>query len=409
MKTDDSTNGAHQTAGQSTTAVHAGSLRPVPGDPVVSPVYQAATFFTDAEPAGDVRYTRYGTNPNHQIVAQKICALENAEDAIVLGSGNAAASLAMLAIAGAGDHIVAAKELYGGTLRVMNRELPRLGIETTYVARGDDFAAAIRPNTRLIWLELPVNPTLRIPDIRPIAALARERKIPLVVDATFATPINFRALDHGATIVIHSATKYLAGHSDVTAGVVAGNAEIVHEVKEKLKSFGPVLDPHATWLLERGIKTLAVRMARHNANGIAVASWLQRHPAVADVHYPGLQTHPDHEVARQLLSGFGGMVSLVVKGGDEAALRVVNRLRTMCVAPSLGGVETLVSMPRYTSHAALTREERNELGIADGFIRLSLGIEDAADLIADLGQALAPETAAEKTARRNAEPVAASS
>jgi cystathionine beta-lyase/cystathionine gamma-synthase len=381
------------TAGQSTAAVHAGSLRHEPGEPVVTPIYQAATFFSDAEPAGEVRYTRYGTNPNHLIVAQKICALEHAEDAIVLASGNAAASLAMLAIAGAGDHIVAAKELYGGTLRVMHRELPRLGIETTHVARGEDFAAAIRPNTKLIWIEVPVNPTLRIPDIRPIAELAKQRNIPLVVDATFATPINFRALDHGATIVIHSATKYLGGHSDVTAGVVAGRADIVHEVKEKLKSFGPVLDPHATWLLERGIKTLAVRMARHNANGIAVAAWLSRHPAVVDVHYPGLATHPDHEVARELLDGFGGMVSFVVAGGDEAALRVVNRLRTMSVAPSLGGVETLVSMPLYTSHAALTREERNDLGIADGFIRVSLGIEDASDLVADLDQALAPEIA----------------
>ena len=378
-------------SGQSTTSVHAGSLRPEAGEPVVSPVYQAATFFTDAEPVGDVRYTRYGTNPNHLIVAEKLCALEHAEDAIVLGSGNAAAALAMLSLVGSGDHIVAAKELYGGTLRIMNRELPRLGVETTYVPRGDDFGAAIRPNTRVIWIELPVNPTLRIPDIRPIARLAKERDIPLVVDATFATPINFRALDHGATLVIHSATKYLSGHSDVTAGVVAGRRDLVKEVKEKLKSFGPVLDPHATWLLERGIKTLAVRMARHNANGLEVANWLARHPAAADVHYPGLPTHPDHAIAKELLNGFGGMVSLVVKGGDDAALRVVNRLRTMCVAPSLGGVETLVSMPLYTSHAALTRDERNALGIADGFIRISLGIEDARDLIADLEQALAPD------------------
>jgi cystathionine beta-lyase/cystathionine gamma-synthase len=374
--------------GQSTTAVHAGSVHPAAGEPVVSPVYQTSTFFTDAEPVGDVRYTRYGTNPNHQIVAQKIAALEHAEDAIVLASGNAAAALAMLTVCGSGDHMVAAKELYGGTLRLIHRELPRLGIETTLVARGDDFENAIRPNTKAIWLELPVNPTLRIPDIRPIAKLAQSRNIPLIVDTTFATPINFRALDHGASLIMHSATKYFGGHSDLTAGVVAGRKDLVAEVKEKLKSFGPVLDPHATWLLERGLKTLAVRMARHNANGLAVAQWLEKHPNVAEVHYPGLASHPDHAVASELLHGFGGMVSLVVKGGDDAALRVVNRLRMMCVAPSLGGVETLVSMPLYTSHAALSRQERNALGIADGFIRISLGIEDPEDLIADLDHAL---------------------
>jgi cystathionine beta-lyase/cystathionine gamma-synthase len=399
MKADDRKNSsahAHLAdAGQSSTAVHAGSLRPEAGEPVVSPVYQAATFFTDAEPAGEVRYTRYGTNPTHLIVAQKICALEHAEDAIVLGSGNAAAGLLMLALCGAGDHIVAAKELYGGTLRILHRELSRLGIETTHVARGESYADAIRPNTKAIWLELPVNPTMRIPDIRPIAKLARERSIPLIVDATFATPINFRPLEHGADIVMHSATKYLGGHSDVTAGVVAGRKDIVAEVKEKLKSFGPVLDPHATWLLERGIKTLSVRMQRHNSNGLAVANWLTRHPAVLDVHYPGLATHPDHDVASELLDGFGGMVSLVVRGGDDAALRVVNRLKMMCVAPSLGGVETLVSMPRFTSHAALTSEQRNDLGIADGFIRISLGIEDPQDLIRDLQQALEDEIPAD--------------
>ncbi|MEO5509091.1 MAG: aminotransferase class I/II-fold pyridoxal phosphate-dependent enzyme [Longimicrobiales bacterium] len=382
---------ASGSTGPSTRAVHAGSEHAAPGQPVVTPIYQAATFFTDAEPVGDVRYTRYGTNPNHLVLAEKICALENAEAAIVLASGNAAAALAMLTVAGAGDHIVAAAELYGGTLRIMNRELPRLGVETTFVQRGGDFSSAIRPSTKAIWLEVPVNPTLRIPDIRPIAALARERGIPLIVDATFATPINFRPLEHGAALVIHSATKYLGGHSDVTAGVVAGRKDLVAEVREKLKSFGPVLDPHATWLLERGIKTLSVRMERHNANGMAVARWLSTSPAVEVVHYPGLPSHPDHAIASELLDGFGGMVSLVVRGGDEAALRVVNRLRMMCVAPSLGGVETLVSMPIFTSHAALTRAQRNELGIADGFIRLSLGIEDPADLIADLAQALAPE------------------
>jgi cystathionine beta-lyase/cystathionine gamma-synthase len=368
--------------------VHSGSAAPAAGESVVTPIAQTATFFTDAEPVGDVRYTRYGTNPNHLVLAEKIRALEGAEAALVLASGNAATALSLLACAGAGDHIVAAAELYGGTLRVMNRELPRLGITTTYVPRDGDFRGAITPQTKAIWIEIPVNPTLRVPDMEPVARAAREAGVPLIVDATFATPINFRPLEHGATLVVHSATKYLGGHSDLTAGVVAGSAAIVGEIQEKLKSFGPVLDPHAAWLLERGIKTLALRMARHNANGLAVARWLTQHAAVTAVHYPGLETHPDHATAARLLDGFGGMVSLVVRGGDDAALRVVNALRMMCVAPSLGGVETLVSMPRFTSHAALSREQRNALGIADGFIRISLGVEDPDDLIADLAQAL---------------------
>ena len=375
--------------GISTRAVHAGSEAPGVNGPVVTPVYQSATFFTEAEPSGEVRYTRYGTNPNHERVAERIAALEGAERALVLGSGNAATSLALLACVSAGGHVVAQARLYGGTLRLLNLELPRLGIETTFVELGGDLGAAMRPNTQAVLIEVPVNPTLRVPDVDAAAAAARAHGVPLLVDATFATPVNFRPLEHGADLVIHSATKYLSGHSDVTAGTVAGRGDLVAAVQERLKSFGAVLDPHATWLLERGIKTLAVRVARHNENGLAFAQHFEGHPAVERVLYPGLASHPDHERARAMLDGFGGMVSLVVRGGDEAALRTVNRLRLMCVAPSLGGVETLVSMPRYTSHAALTADQRHALGIDDGFIRFSLGIEDAADLIADLEQALA--------------------
>jgi cystathionine beta-lyase/cystathionine gamma-synthase len=368
-------------------------MREAAGGAVVSPVFHSATFFSDAAPGGEVRYTRYGRNPNHLAVAEKMRALEGAEASLVLGSGNAAAALTLLTLAAAGDHIVAARQLYGGTLRLLTRELPRLGIETSFIDAPGEWAGAVRPNTRAFWLELPVNPTLRIPDIRPIADLARARGIPLVVDATFATPINFRPLGRGATLALHSATKYLGGHSDVTAGMVSGPAELVEAIRQTLISFGPVLDPAAAWLLERGIKTLAVRMARHNENGMRVAGWLEGQRAIARVHYPGLPSHPDHAVAKELLDGFGGMVSMVVRGGDEAALRVVNRLRLLSVAPSLGGVESLVSMPRYTSHEALTPDQRRALGIDDGFVRLSLGVEDAADIIADLEQALAPETA----------------
>jgi cystathionine beta-lyase/cystathionine gamma-synthase len=384
--------------GESTRAVHAGSADAVAGTSVVTPVHQTATFFSDPVPAGEVLYTRYGNNPNHISVARKLAALEQAEDALVLASGNAACALSLLSCVGAGEHIVAQSQLYGGTLRVLRRELPRLGVETTFLPNATGWRNAVRDNTRALLMEMPVNPTLRVPDIAEAAAVAHERGIPLIVDATFATPLNFRPLEHGASLVFHSATKYFGGHSDVTAGVVAGSAARVSQIQELLMSFGPVLDPHAAWLLERGVKTLALRMARHNENGLTVSRWLEQHPAVEKVFYPGLPSHPDHERARRLFSGFGGVVSMQVRGGDDAALRVTQRLRLMCVAPSLGGVETLVSMPRFTSHAALTREERHALGIGDGFIRLALGIEDAADLIADLEQALAPEQAAQLSA-----------
>ncbi len=375
--------------GASTRAVHAGDRPPEPDAPLVGPIYQTTTFFTRSVPDGEVRYTRYGTNPNHERLGERLAALEGAEHALPLASGNAAMALALLSCVRAGDHIVALRSLYGGTLRLLTRELPRFGIETTFVDIDGDWAGALRTATRALVVEAPVNPTLRIPDIAAIAALGRASGVRLIVDATFATPINFRPLEHGADVVVHSATKYLGGHSDVTAGVLAGSAAVVETARELLISFGPVLDPHATWLLERGIKTLAVRMARQNDNGIAFAQHFSRHSAVRAVLYPGLPAHPDHERARRLFAGFGGMVSLVLRGGDDAALQMMQRLRLASAAPSLGGVETLVSMPRYTSHAALSAEERREIGIDDGFVRFSLGIEDAADLIDDVEQALA--------------------
>lgn len=375
--------------GLSTRAVHAGSPGPVPGGPVVMPIHQTSTFFSDPDDTGDVRYTRYGNNPNHLAVAEKIAALEGAEDAVLVGSGNAACAMAILSCVAAGDRIVAQEALYGGTLRILNRELPRLGINVTYAPVDGDWAAALEQPAAALLMEVPVNPTLRIPDIQAAAAAAHRAGVPLIVDATFATPANFRPLEFGADLVFHSATKYLGGHSDLSAGVVAGRRHRVAPVLELVKSFGPVLDPHAVWLLERGVKTLAVRMARHNANGLEIARWLEQHPQVERVHYPGLESHADHERATSLMSGFGGVVSFVVRGGDEAALRLTRALRVMCVAPSLGGVESLVSMPRFTSHASLSREQRHAAGIDDGFIRLALGIEDASDLVADLDQALA--------------------
>ncbi|HUG42107.1 MAG TPA: aminotransferase class I/II-fold pyridoxal phosphate-dependent enzyme [Longimicrobiales bacterium] len=377
--------------GLSTLSVHAGAPPATPGAPLVTPLVSSSTFRNLPEPEGEVLYGRYANTENHRLVGEKLAALDGAEAALVVGSGMAAISMTILSFVGAGDHIVAAESLYGGTLTLLTRELPRLGIETTFVDPAGGWRDALRPNTRLLYLEVPVNPTLRVPDPRPVARLARERSLPLAVDATFATPINWRPIEDGADVVIHSGTKYLGGHSDLVAGVIAGPAAVVEQARERLKAFGPSLDPHAIWLLERGLKTLAIRVERQNATALALARWLAGHPAVAAVHHPGLESHPDHGVAAAIFSGFGGMLSLVVRGGDDAARRVMERFELIAVAPSLGGVESLASMPRYTSHAALTREQRLAMGIEDGFIRLSIGIEDMPDLQADLERALAAD------------------
>ena len=375
--------------GRSTLAVHAGAPAHRPGEPVVAPLVSSATFYNEVEPEGEVQYGRYGNTEGHRRMGVRLAALEGAESAMVVGSGMAAISLAILTFAGSGDHVVAADTLYGGTRTLLTRELPRLGIETTFVDAHGPWRSALRQNTRLLYAEVPVNPTLRVPDLRPIGRLAQERGIPLVVDATFATPINFRPIEAGADVVIHSGTKYMGGHSDLVAGVMAGPKAMMAEARERLKSFGPSLDPHALWLLERGLKTLAVRVRAQNQTALSLARWLEAQPGVEAVHYPGLESHPDHAVAAELFDGFGGMLGFVVRGGDDAARAVMERLELVSVAPSLGSVESLASMPRYTSHAAMSAEERRAAGIADGFIRLSVGVEDEADLRADLEAALA--------------------
>ena len=374
--------------GPSTTAVHAGAPAHSPGAPLVSPLVASSTFHNAPDPEGEVLYGRYSNSESHRLLATKIAALEGTESALVVGSGMAAISLTILSFVGAGDHVVAADSLYGGTRTLLTRELPRLGIETTFVDPTGRWRDAVRPNTRLLYMEVPVNPTLRVPDPRPVVRLARERSLPVVVDATFATPINWRPVDDGVDVVVHSGTKYMGGHSDLIAGVIAGPQPVIDQARERLKSFGPSLDPHALWLLERGLKTLAIRVERQNTSALTLADWLSRHPAVETVHHPGLEHHPDHAVAAELFRGFGGMLSFVVRGGDDAARGVLGRLALVAVAPSLGGVETLASMPRYTSHASMTAEQRAAVGIQPGFIRLSIGIEDVEDIQADLDQAL---------------------
>ncbi|HUP01046.1 MAG TPA: PLP-dependent transferase [Gemmatimonadota bacterium] len=372
-----------------TLAVHAGSRADAEGA-VVTPIYQSATF---AFPSGErpLVYTRYGNNPTQIAVQEKLAALEGAEAALVLASGMAALATAILSVCGHGDHVVAAPSLYGGTHILLDRELPRLGIEVTYAAglEPSEWEAAIRPRTRLLLWEAISNPLLRVPDAPILAGLARERGLTSLVDATFATPINQRPLDLGVDLVMHSATKYLGGHSDLIGGVLAGSAERIEWTTEAMHSFGGSADPHAVFLLERGLKTLALRVARQNANGRQVAEFLAGHPKIERVIYPTLKDHPDRAVAERLLAGAGGIVTFLPRAAGPRAERLVESFRWIRLAPSLGGVDSLVSMPSKTSHRSLAPADRAALGIPDSMIRLALGIEAAEDLIEDLDRALA--------------------
>jgi cystathionine beta-lyase/cystathionine gamma-synthase len=376
--------------GLSTTAIHGAPSRRPDWTPVIPSIVQSATYTNPVGADEDVLYTGSGNTPGQVALARKYALLEGADDAICLASGMAATALAHLAVLRPGDHLISSDWIYGGTRRFFDEELSRLGIGVTYVTPDQPrlWRRAARKATRAIFIESPTNPLLRVLDVDAVGRAAREQGLALLVDATFASPINFRPLEHGADIVITSATKYLNGHSDVLAGAVAGSASLVEEVNRLLRCWGPALDPHAAWLLDRGLRTLAVRMQRHNANGLAVAEWAARHPAFARVHYPGLPTHPDHAVARAQLAGFGGMVGLEPNGGLRAAEQLLRRLKLIAHAPSLAGVESLVSEPRLTSHRNLDPAARAAAGIPDGFLRLSCGLEDAEDIIADLAQAV---------------------
>ena len=377
-------------AGLSTRAIH-GPPRPRRNrDPVAFPIFQSSTFINPIGSADEVLYTRYGNNPNQVELARRLSALEGAEAAIFLASGMGATALAHLALLNPGDHLVSSEWIYGATRRLFDREFGRFGIDVTYVNpdRRRDWKNRLRKTTRAVFVETPTNPLMRVLDLEPLARLCHDRGIALVVDSTFASPINYRPLEHGADVVIHSATKYLNGHSDIIGGAVAGTETVIDEIRQLLQVWGQALDPHAAWLIDRGMKTLAVRMQRHNTNGMQFAKWAEGHPSITTVHYPGLTSHPDHAVAAATLDGFGGMVGIQLAGGAQAAGRMLRRLRIAQHAPSLGGVETLVSEPRLTSHASLTAEQRQAQGILDGFVRVSLGIEDVEDITADFERAL---------------------
>jgi cystathionine gamma-synthase/cystathionine gamma-lyase/cystathionine beta-lyase len=373
-----------------TLAVHAGAPSDSPSGAIVTPIFQSSTF---EYPAGEraLLYTRYGNNPTQEAVQRKLAALEGAEAGLALASGMAAIATGILSLCGQGDHLVAAPALYGGTHALLDRELPRLGIEVSYAGDVDPsaFEAASRPTTRLWMWEAISNPLLRVPDGPALAVRAKERGIASMVDATFASPIQQRPATFGADLVMQSATKYLAGHSDLIAGTLAGSAERIGRATDMLHVLGGAIDPHAAFLLERGMKTLALRMARHAENGHAVAEFLAGHPRVERVHYPTLPDHPDQATAARVLSGAGGVVTFVPRLTAAETEALVGRFRWIRLAPSLGGVESLVSMPALTSHRSMDPEERRARGMPDAMIRLALGIEATQDLIADIERAMA--------------------
>lgn len=376
--------------GLSTTAIHGGAAPAAPGAGIAAPLVQSVNFAQEAGTSEGLLYTRYGNTPNAERVQRRLALLEGSEEALVLSSGMGATACAMLALLRSGDHLVSSSWIYGGTRKLYTEDLVGMGIEVTLVNPLEPRAwrKSLKKNTRAIFLESPVNPTCRVLELSSLQNLAHSEGIALVVDSTFASPVNFRPIEHGVDVVIHSATKYLNGHHDILAGVVCGNEPFIDEVRRKMMVWGQAPDPFACWLLERGLKTLDVRVKRQNENAMQIAEWCSKRREIVKVHYPGLPSHPDHEIAKSILDGFGGMLGIEIKGAGPAAIRFAQALKLFAYAASLGGVDSLVIEPRYSSHEHMTAEERARIGIPDGFLRMSIGIENVEDLIADIEQAL---------------------
>ena len=384
--------------GMGTRSVHAGERRDGQGA-VHTPLYDSSTFaFASTAELLDVLegrtegnlYTRYGSNPTIRALEAKLADLEDGERALAFSSGMAAASATFLAHAGPGGRIVCVGEVYGGTFELLNENLPRLGVTTAFV-RGEEverLGEALDERTRIVFLETPANPALAVLDIAAIAARAHAVGAIVAVDNTFATPVNQNPLRHGADLVVHSATKYLGGHSDLTAGALIGAAALTAPVEPWRKNLGQTVAPETAHLLARSLRSLPVRVRAHNETAAAVAAFLDGHPRVARVHYPGLATGEERRIVEKQMRGGGGVLSAVLDASAEQTAAVVDRLRLFAIAPSLGGVESLVTQPMTTSHRDMDPRERRRRGIADGMIRLSVGLEDAEDLIADLEQAL---------------------
>jgi cystathionine beta-lyase/cystathionine gamma-synthase len=377
-----------------TEAVRGGNDLRKKNGPLSTPIYQTSTFeVTDTDQQvratpTDMFYTRYG-NPTHTVAERAIAELEGADAALLFASGMGAITTSVLALLRSGDHIVAQRDIYGGATKFLSYWLPKLGIETTFVdtTEYDQHARAIRPNTKLLYLESPTNPTLRVIDLRKVAALAKQHNLLTLIDSTFATPINQRPADFGIDLIMHSGTKYFGGHSDLICGIVAGRRDLIEKIHETRTTLGGTMDPHAAWLLLRGMKTLAVRVQRQNDNALRIAQYLAQHPRVRRVHYPFVEGHPQRALAMEQMNGGGGVLSFEVDGTGEDARRLAEALHLFTLAPSLGGVDSLVTIPVLTSHAMISAEQRQKMGVTEQLIRVSVGIENADDLIADLEQA----------------------
>ncbi|MDI6772713.1 MAG: aminotransferase class I/II-fold pyridoxal phosphate-dependent enzyme [bacterium] len=383
--------------GFQTRAIHGGTVR----DPLKSvspPIYQTTTFQFDsmaegarlgADAGSGWYYTRWG-NPTTRLFEELMAELEGGEDALAAASGMGAISTAVLAVLEPGAHVVSPRAVYQATFTLFREVTPQHGVEVTFIDSVDPnaYKRAMRPNTKLLYVETPNNPLMQVTDIAAITSLARGVGAVTIADNTFASPFNQTPIALGADLVVHSATKYLGGHHDVTAGVIVGRRDLVKRATRMLRVLGPVLDPFAAWLLVRGLRTLGLRVERHNHNAAHLADFLAGHPRVERVHYPGLPSHPDYAVAARQMGGFGGMLSFEARGGFEAGVRTVEGLRIASLAVSLGGHETLVTHPASTSSVGIPREDRERSGITDGLIRVSVGLEDVEDLIVDFDQAL---------------------
>jgi cystathionine beta-lyase/cystathionine gamma-synthase len=374
-----------------TKLIHAGEPDPLIGGAVTMPIFQSSTFeYAGQTSYHDLRYIRLNNTPNHTVLHAKLAALENAEAALVAGSGMAAISAALFTVLAGGGHLLAQDCVYGGTHDLFVDEFPRFGMTVDFIDGNEPatWREALRPATRAIYVETMSNPLLQVSDLQAAVDFAAQNGLVSIVDNTFASPQNFRPAEIGFDLSLHSGTKYLNGHTDIVAGAVIGRAEMVESVKHTLNHLGGSLDPHACFLLHRGMKTLAVRVRHQNESALKIARWLEQDRAVARVNYPGLESHPNHLRACQLFDGFGGVLSFDLHGGVDAATRFMGRVTLPISAPSLGGVESLITRPATTSHSGMSASERARAGIGDGLIRLSVGLESSDDLIEDFENAL---------------------
>lgn len=373
--------------GINTRCTHAGELKDTQFKGAISPLYMSTSYaFEDVEVK---RYPRYFNTPNQVALAKKMAAIENGEAALIFGSGMAAVSTAMLAFLHSGDHVVLQNTLYGGTRNLIVEEFAKYGISYSFTKdlKPESFVAEIKENTKVIYIETPSNPLLTITDLHAISKIAKEHGLVSMIDNTFASPVNQNPIDFGIDVVIHSATKYMGGHSDILAGTVISSEEHIDTIFQLAKNLGGSLSDYTVWLLERSIKTMGIRVKAQNKNAKKMAKYLEKHEDVEQVYYPGLKSHPDHELAKSQMKGFGGMLSFELKEGIDASL-FQKKLKMIKSSMSLAGIESTILSPTLTSHALLSAEEREVQGIRDGLMRFSVGIEEKEDLIADIEQAL---------------------